>query len=141
MPGNDEILRAQAVIIDQATATLQKIDKSVRDLNRTVKQSGEENRRHFEQMNRVLKPLGEQFRDVINPAMAAFGLGSLTLGGIIVGLTSQLNKLAESQANVGRVAGQTKMAPSDVSAWLKAAEDAGIAREAMSSEMVNFTRN
>src|SRR6266550_2718703 len=82
-----EPLRLGMTLTDEVSGTLGKIEQNLKNMARTTE-------REFRALNRSFEGVGGSIRQIITPALEAFGVSSLTLTGVVGGLYSELSKLA-----------------------------------------------
>src|SRR6266566_9629009 len=92
-----EPLKLGVLLTEEVSGALDRIGKSIRDVTRV----GE---RDLRTLNRSFEQVGGGLRQVLTPALMAFGVSSLSVSGLVGGLATKLGDLAKKSEEMKSLA-------------------------------------
>jgi hypothetical protein len=108
MASSNEVLSLTAQVIDRYSAPIRDMTRSMRTMGEHGRAMHTEGARYakahkdsFEALRKTARETGDQFKNVLNPAMIGLGLSAISVGGSIAALTKGIKDLGEFGREMG----------------------------------------
>lgn len=148
MAGSDESLCMAAEVVDKFSQPLRNMQRSLRGFSDEVAKShkegaagAKEHLKHFDELRKSVKEASGQVRETLNPALAAFGIGTVSAAAGVAAIADAVRGFIGQSRDLSFISKEVGLTIQQLRVFDALAESVGSSTGAMNAGLHSFAKN